>query len=445
MKLRNYQQNEIEKVRNAFRSGKKKVLAVLPCGAGKTVLFAYMSSKNIQLSPTNNVLFLVHRRELVDQTINTFDRFGISDPRIKVEMVQTLVNKINIVEKPSLIVLDECHHSSSKTYQKIITHFPNTPLVGLTATPCRLDGKGLGETFDDMEVGVSTKWLIENGYLAHYKYYAPQINLQDAKFATKGGDYDTNDVTKKLDEAGIYGDVMKYFDPTKKTIIYAPSLELSKKMVNIINEKYPGLAKHFDGDTPKKERKEIVEKFRSGEIMCLSNRDLIGEGFDVPDCEVCMLLRPTKSLGLYIQQSMRCMRPNGDKVAIIYDFVGNCYRHGLPDEDRDWSLTGTMKCRKDNSEEEVSCRTCKHCFLVYPGTAKKCPYCGYDNGKTPHEIKLEKEKKMEEIKALEAKKQHQWRIEEARCRSYQDFLLLARRRGYDKGWAFIRAKQRGYV
>ncbi len=442
MELRDYQKEEINKVRSAFKRGRKKVLAVLPCGAGKTCLFAYMSSKNIQLSPKNNVLFLVHRQELVDQTLNTFKRFGLDDPRIKVCMVQTLVNRLDKTEEPTLIVCDESHHFLANTYQKIINHFPNVPLVGLTATPCRLDNKGLGEAFDDMEVGVSTKYLIEHGYLAHYKYYAPQINLKDAKFATRGNDYDTTDVTKKLDEAGIYGDVLRYFNPTKKTIIYAPSLELSRKLVDILNEKNPGIARHFDGDTPKKERKDIIDKFRSGEVMCLSNRDLIGEGFDVPDCEVCMLLRPTKSLSLYIQQSMRCMRPNGDKVAIIYDFVGNCFRHGLPDDDREWSLTGKMKTRKDNSEEEVSCRTCKKCFLVYSGTSPICPYCGHDNGKTPHQIKVDEAKELEEIKTLEAKKK---RMEVGMCKSYQDFLRVAEKRGYSPGWAYIRAKQRGYL
>ena len=580
MELRNYQKDEIEKVRNAFKRGKKRVLAVLPCGAGKTVLFAYMSSKNIQLSPSNRVLFLVHRKELVDQTVNTFTRFGLMDPRIQVSMVQSLANKVDKIEKPSLIVVDECfpkgtkiqtlngqkdistlkngeyvwsynygskifecnkithlfkhkshklvdiklcngnvitctsnhpfyigngeyeqasklvgkeiffpklnnedslfdkqkvkaieykkgdcfvynievennnnyiangalvhncHHSTSMTYKKIINKFPTVPLIGLTATPYRLDGKGLGEIFEDMEIGVTAKWLVQNGYLCQYDYYAPKINLQDAKFTTKMGDYDTADVSKKLDEAGIYGDVMKYFDPSKKTIIYAPSLELSKKMTAVINEKYPNLARHFDGDTPKKERQEIVEKFRSGEIRCLCNRDLIGEGFDVPDCDCCMLLRPTKSVSLYIQQAMRCMRPNGNKRAVIYDFVGNCYRHGLPDDDREWNLQGKIKCKNENAEEGVTCRTCKNCFRVYAGSSPICPYCGFNNGKTPKEIKQDEEKELERIVALEAKKKKR---QEGMCRSLDDFLKLAEERGYKPGWAYQRAKIRGYI
>jgi superfamily II DNA or RNA helicase len=449
MELRNYQKDEIEKVRNAFRRGRKRVLAVLPCGAGKTVLFAYMSSRNIQISPDNRVLFLVHRKELVDQTIATFTRFGLMDPRIQVCMVQTLANRLDKAEKPSLIVIDECHHTTASSYKKIINKFPDVPVIGLTATPCRLDGKGLGEIFDDMEVGVTAKWLVENGYLCHYDYYAPQIHLKDAKFVTQGGDYDTDDVSRKLDEAGIYGDVMKYFDPKKKTIIYAPSLELSRKMVDVINDRYPGIARHFDGDTPKKEREEIIGKFRSGEIMCLSNRDLIGEGFDVPDCECCMLLRPTKSVSLYIQQAMRCMRPNGAKKAVIYDFVGNCFRHGLPDDDREWNLTGKLKCRNESAEEGVTCRMCKHCFMVYPGNAKKCPYCGFDNGRSPHQIKEDERKELERITELRAKEKEATmrdrRREEAMCRSYGDFVRLARERGYDPGWAYMRAKLRGYV
>lgn len=446
MQLRDYQEDEIRKVRGAFARGKKRVLAVLPCGAGKTVLFAYMSARNVHMSQNNHVLFLVHRKELVDQTVGTFRRFGLEDSRIQVAMVQSLTRHVDIMEKPSLIVTDEAHHIVSATYMRIMDRFPDVPVVGLTATPCRMDGEGLGKVFDDMEVGVSAKWLIENGYLARYDYYAPRINLADASYVTKGSDYDTQDAAKKLDEAGIYGDVMKYFDPERKTIVYAPSLDLSRKMADTINAMYPGIARHFDGDTPAKERDEIVEGFRKGTIRCLCNRDLIGEGFDVPDCDCCMLLRPTKSVALYIQQSMRCMRPNRDKRALIYDFVGNCYRHGMPDDDRTWSLTGKTKCRNEASVPDVTCRTCTHCFRVYAGTGHICPYCGYDNGKTPKEIAQEKEAELAKITELEKKaRKRKMKYEEYMCRSYQDFLALAEKRGYDKGWAYIRAHRRGYV
>lgn len=439
MQLRNYQQDEIDKVRNAFRRGKKRVCAVLPCGAGKTVLFAYMSHNHIMMNNSNNVAFFVHRKELVDQTIATFDRFGITDSRIHVEMVQSYANRLDSVEKPSLIVFDECHHIVSNTYKKIIDHFPDVSLVGLTATPARLDGTGLGEVFDDMEIGVDTRWLIKNRYLVDYDYYAPRINLDDAEWKPKGFDYDTQDAAERLDKAGIYGDVMKYLDLSRKTIIYAPTLEMSRNIASRIGDK----AAHFDGDTPSKERSRIVEDFRSGKIRVLCNRDLIGEGFDVPDCDVCMLLRPTKSLTLYIQQSMRCMRYMEGKRATIYDFVGNVFRHGLPDEKREWSLNGRMKCNNPSGEKDILVRVCKGCFRTYPGTNPICPYCSYDNGKTKKQILEDKKAELEQIKEVEKRKK---RIEEGKCRSYDDFLALAIKRGYDNpyGWAWHRAKSRGY-
>ena len=468
--LRDYQKKEISMVRNGFRNGRKKILAVLPCGAGKTVLFAYMSAKHIELRNENNVLFLVHRRELIDQTVGTFSRFGLTDPRINIAMVQTVANHVDTIRRPTLIVVDECHHSTSKTYRKIIDAFPETPVVGLTATPCRLDGAGLGEIFDDMEVGVTAKWLVDNGYLSKYDYYAPKLRMEGAVWKPKGVDFDTEDAEKKLADAGIYGDIMKYFNPELRTIIYAPTLAMSRKVVAEINDHFGReIAAHFDGDTPAPERKRIVEDFRSGKIRALSNRDLIGEGFDVPDCDCCMLLRPTKSTALYIQQSMRCMRPKEGKRAVIYDFVGNVYRHGMPDDDRTWSLVSKVKCRNESGEPDIITRTCGHCFRTYSGTSRICPYCGFDNGKTPKQIEEDKKAELERISALEkARKKkereeaHQKRLQaeedrreafreerrqEGMCRSFEDFLSLAIERKYKnpRGWAYIRAKSRGYL
>jgi superfamily II DNA or RNA helicase len=321
-----------------------------------------------------------------------------------------------------------------------------------------------------MEVGVTAKWLVNNGFLSKYEYYAPKLKMEGAVWKPKGMDYDTEDAEQKLAEAGIYGDIFKYFNPNLRTIIYAPTLSMSRRVVEEINNHYGAeIAAHFDGDTPPKERKRIVEDFRSGKIRALSNRDLIGEGFDVPDCECCMLLRPTKSTALYIQQAMRCMRPREGKKAVIYDFVGNVYRHGMPDDDRTWNLSTKVKCRNESGEPDIITRTCKHCFKVYSGTSRICPYCGFDNGKTPKEIEEDKKAELERITALEkARKKkereeaHQRRIEaaearkeefrkerieEGMCRSFDDFLRLAQERNYNnpRGWAYIRAKTRGYL
>ena len=415
MELRKYQLESVEATRNLFRQGYKRVLTVLPCGAGKTVEFAYMCSRH-----KGYVWFLVHRRELIDQADDTFTYNNIDKNNVMINMVQTVTRHINDYKKPTMIIFDEAHHSTSKTWTRIIEAFPDVPIVGLTATPCRLDGKPLGDIYQAMTVGISARELIEQGYLSKYDYYAPKINLEDANWEIKGSDYDMQSVESSFDKAAIYGDVLKYVDPNRKTIIYCPTIKFSKQLqANIPN------SVHFDADTPKEERKRIVEDFKSGKIRCLLNVDLIGEGFDCPDCDTVILLRPTMSTALYIQQSMRCLRPAPNKKAIIYDLVGNVFRHGLPDDDRNWSLT--KRIRHHKNKDELKIRECKNCFRVYKGNNSICPYCGFDNGKTKKEIEMEQKAELERITELKKKEE---RMEVGRCRTFDELFWLAVKRKY---------------
>ena len=420
MRLRKYQEDSINNTRDLFYKGNKRVLTVLPCGAGKTVEFAYMCNLHVAKNKNNYCWFLVHRKELIDQAIETFIRNNISMNNVLIAMVQTVTRHIDDYRKPTMIIFDEAHHSTSKTWTRIIDAFPNVPIVGLTATPCRLDGKPLGDIYQAMTIGISAKELIELGYLCHYDYYAPKIDLEDANWEVKGSDYDMQSVEESFDKASIYGDVLKYINQNRKTIIYAPTIKFSKQLIANI----PG-AVHFDGDTPKQEREDIINKFRSGEIRVLSNVNLIGEGFDCPDCDCVILLRPTMSTALYIQQSMRCLRPAPGKRAVIYDLVGNVFRHGLPDDDREWSLSKHVKPHKNT--DSLSIRECKNCFRVYPGNQRVCPYCGFDNGKTKKEIEIEQQAELERITELKKKQE---RMEVGRCKDFQSLVALAKRRGY---------------
>lgn len=409
MILRPYQLQLVNDTREAFRNYVKP-LVVLPCGAGKTVCFADMAHKHIKLY-NGYVWFLVHRRELVQQTHETFKAFGIPEDNIFIGMIQTITRHPERYRKPTLIIFDEAHHAKAKSWYNIINYFKGVPMIGLTATPIRRDGKALGDIFDTLVNGVDSQWLINNGYLAQYDYYAP--NVQKMEYKLKGTDYDLDDVTAQLLKSKIYGDIKKYINPERKTIIYCPSVEFSKSL---------GVT-HFDGDTPKKQRDEIVAKFRSGEIRVLSNCDLIGEGFDVPDCDTVILLRPTLSLSLYIQQSMRCLRPGENKRAIIYDLVGNVYRHGLPTDEREWSLTTDSKVRNASGEPDVIVRRCKKCELIYRGTASICPYCGNNNGKTRKEIEIELEIELEQIKKIERRKV-------GMAHTLDDLIAIGKQRGY---------------
>lgn len=412
MKLRPYQTQLINDTRNAFKKHNRP-LVVLPCGAGKTVCFADMAHRHIKLY-NGYVWFLVHRRELVKQTHDTFREFGIPEDNVFIGMVQTITRHPERYKKPTLIIFDEAHHAKAKSWYNIIEYFSSTPMIGLTATPIRRDGKALGDIFDVLVEGANAEELIKQGYLSEYDYYAPSVSHME--YRLKGTDYDLDDVTAQLLKSKIYGDIKKYIRVDKKTIIYCPSVAFSKSLESL------GVV-HFDGDTPKNKRDEIIDKFRKGEIMTISNVDLVGEGFDVPDCDTVILLRPTLSLSLYIQQSMRCLRPALDKRATIYDLVGNVYRHGLPTETREWSLTQDSKVRNASGEEDVIVRRCHKCELIYRGSNSICPYCGNDNGKTRKQIEIDNEIELEQIKKIERRK-----VGMARTRD--ELIAIGKARGY---------------
>lgn len=413
IQLRTYQRTLIDDTRHAFKLGHKRPLVVLPCGSGKTVCFADMAERHTR-KPDSYVWFLVHRRELIDQTLETFDTMGINHDRIYVGMIGTALKHPT---PPTLIIFDEAHHATAKTWTRVTDAYPNVPVVGLTATPSRRDGRALGDIFDELIVGVEAEWLIANGYLAPYDYYAPRtVDMKTVKMY--GVDYDGEAVTEMLIQSHIYGDVMKYIDMSRKTIIYAPSVRYSRMLADQIPH-----AKHFDGTTPKAERDRIISDFRSGKVRVLINVDIVGEGFDVPDCDTIMLLRPTTSVALYIQQSMRAMRPREGKRATVYDFVGNVYRHGMPTEKREWSLTGRMKARNSDGEPDVLVRQCEGCYRVYGGIGRVCPYCGHDNGKTRAEIKRDEAAQLELVRKVERRKQ-------GMAQTYEELVALGRSKGY---------------
>lgn len=424
MILRPYQTQLVNDTRKAFSKGFKKPLVVLPCGAGKTVCFADMAKKHVTQTASNYVWFLVHRQELVDQTLETFKEFDIPVNNVFVGMVQTLARQIKkgiTHTKPTLIIFDEAHHATAKTWQSIVNYFSGVPMLGLTATPTRLNGDGLGHIFDTLVVGENERALMQQGYLAQYDYYAPRLMREN--FEMRGSDFDQQKVADMFEKKKIYGDILKYVDPTRKTIIYCPNIAFSEQLAAMI----PG-GVHFDGTTPKEERRQIVKEFKQGSIRVLLNVDLIGEGFDVPDCDTVILLRPTQSVALYIQQATRALRPKPDKrKAIIYDLVGNVFRHGLPTMPRQWHLNKKTKALNPNGEPDVLVRTCEKCLLTYAGTKQTCPYCGHLNGKTRKQIEVEKQEQLEKIERIERKKK---KMEQGRAHNYDDLVALGKQRGY---------------
>ena len=411
-------------------------MAVLGCGGGKSVIQAQIAKQATDKG--NRVLFLVHRRELCGQIVRTFAGQGVDMKLCTVGMVQTVSRHLDDIEQPALIITDEAHHSTAKTYRKIYDHFPDALLLGFTATPIRLNRGGLGEVYEDLIESVSTRWLIDHGFLADYKYYS--LPLADtSKLHTRAGEFRQSEVEELMNSKAIYGGTVEQWERLakgRKTICYCASVETSKRTADEFTA--AGYSAYsLDGKTPPEVRECVLEQFRRGEITVLCNCELFGEGLDVPDCECTVLLRPTQSLTLYIQQAMRSMRYMPGKTAIIIDHVGNCYRHGLPDDDREWSLEP-----KHKQESTVKIRECKECLAVYPPSLSKCPYCGVeavterrtDKRKTI-EIDLEEVRRTQQIRDT--------RLSDAELSTWEDIRQFQQVKGYKFAWCIRYADKHG--
>lgn len=445
MPLRPYQEELVSRVRDAWLHGKKAPCIVLPCGGGKSCIVAEMAKRTTD--NRKRVLFLVHRRELCAQIENTFRRWGVDMLRCSVMMVQTASRRIAKLPPPSLIITDENHHSTANSYRKVYEAFPLAKRVGVTATPVRLDGSGLGDVNDILIEGVSAKWLIDNHFLAPYDYYAPSL-VDLAGIKIKKGDYDTASVENLVLRKAVFGDVIKHYNQLAKgrqAVCYCTSVRHSMEMAFQFN--MAGIeAAHIDGSTPKPERERIIENFRRGAIDILCNVDLISEGFDVPDCECAILLRPTQSLTLYIQQAMRCMRYRKGKRAVIIDHVGNYARFGMPDAEHDWSLDERKRTKREVSKkDEVKIRECPECYSVFSAEdadgkpVNICPHCGYVLAKKESVIEQEEA----ELKKIEGFVLDYKTPDE--CRSMDELREYAANHGYKPGWAFYQAKKRGIL
>jgi superfamily II DNA or RNA helicase len=446
--LRDYQSSVLTATQQSFRTGHRRPLITLPCGAGKTVCFASMARSAQSRGKT--VWFLVHRRELLDQTNETFDRFDIPLQSIYIGMVGTVANNIARFPKPDFIIFDEGHHASAATWRKISEAFPDAFITGLTATPCRLDGKPLGEVYDDLIIGATTRELIDSGYLAPYRYFAPAVADLSA-LKRRGSDYDATQAAQLLSERAVFGDVIRHYRDYAdglQAICYCSTVKHSERTAEEFRA--TGIsAAHLDGETPTIERKRTIQAYRDKQIQVLCSCDLISEGLDISGCSCCMLLRPTQSLGLFIQQSMRCMRPEPNKTAVILDFVNNYSRHGLPSDDREWSLTETVKAHSQYREDGMLyVRQCSVCYGTFKTGPSVCPYCGAVVTRTREEIKNIKEIKLSEIKqhrrdnAVESVKE-KGSIHD--CKNVFEIMAWCKANGRKPGYGYHIAKARGLL
>lgn len=382
MELRGYQKQLINNIKKAILDGKKSIAAVLGCGGGKSVIQADIAKSSTEKG--NRVLFLVHRKELCDQIDKTFRRYGVNMKKCNIVSIQTYRKNVDKYKTPQLILVDEAH-TNLTAYKKVFED-NDCIKIGFTATPTRLKEKGLGELFEMLVESVNTQWLIDNKFLSDFRYYS--IKLADTdNVKTRAGEYDQAELSDIMENKIIYeGSVEQWLKlaKNKKTMIYCTSIESSQKTAEEFQKN--GInAIHIDGKTPKAERSKIIASFRKGEITVLCNAMLFSEGYDDKFIECVMLLRPTMSLALHVQQSMRGMRYLENKTCIIIDCVGNVYKHGLPTEVREWSLDV-----KDPKEAKIKIKECPLCFSVYSAFATECPTCGYVSSKINEKSKEKK-------------------------------------------------------
>lgn len=375
--LYDYQHDLINQAREKFQSN-RGVLIQSPPGSGKSIMIAEVI-KQATTKPNAFILFVVHRKELVEQITDTLTRHSVPHSRVLVTTVIKARNRLSELTKPTLIVTDESHHSRASTYKQIYDYFDDVPLLGFTATPWRMNGKGFTDIYGEAVYGKTVQWLIDNNRLAPFEYKSINKTDSDKLKRSSTGDYTKQSIDDALGKT-IFGDVIEHyqkFAKDKKAILYAHSVERSKELAKKFTES--GItAEHIDSKTPKLERERTLNSFREGAIQVLCNVDLISEGFDVPDCECVILLRPTTSLVLFLQQSMRCMRYQPNKQAIILDHVGNCHTFGLPTREYDWikhfNGTYTKSKKKANS---LHIRECEQCFSVFKPNTRTCPNCGH--------------------------------------------------------------------
>lgn len=441
MQLRNYQLTAITDIRQAFKQH-RRVLFQLPTGSGKTVIFCEIARQAVQKG--KRVLIIVHRQELLRQTISKVSAACIPwgaiapgysmqlDWPLQIAMVQTAARRD--IGNYDLIICDEAHHAVAGSWYSIIKNQPQAYILGVSATPCRMDGKGLGEAFDVLLEGVKMRELIDAGFLCAPKVYAASV--ADVTGVRKlGGDFNRGDLEAAIDKPKITGDAVAEYRKLadgKPAIVFCVSVAHAERVADMFRaEGYR--AEAVDGGLDDEERKRRINGLADGSVQVLTSCDIVSEGTDIPAVECAILLRPTQSEALYLQQVGRALRPvPGKQWAVILDHAGNVFRHGMPTASREWTLEGRTKQAKQAAVEAV--RQCKQCYAVHQ--AAFCPECGAKAPEKPRKVK-QVAGQLVPIEDVERAKREA-KVEVWGAKSLEELKAIAFKRGYKPGWAWHR-------
>lgn len=409
----------------------------------------------------NRVMFLIHRKEVLQQAVKTFNNQDVNRNLLTAGMVQTLTRRVNKLPTPDVILVDEAHHALAKSYQNILNKFPKAIVLLFTATPHRTGRVQLDRIADDIIVGQSIHELTEKGFLAPFRYFQPPGDF-DSKLLKRGntGDF-TNDSMQQAMNTKIFGHIVKQYKriaPGMQAVVYTYSIDSAIKIAAEFNSE--GIsAVEVDGTTSKEKRAVAVRKFRDQEIKILVNVNLFTEGVDLPNVDCVIMARPTASLALYLQFSMRCLNPRPGKTAIIIDHANNFKSFGYPDDDRDWKQaikSGKQKSKTLLKDPGLSIVTCDYCFAVVKASEVKdgkCPICGKP-------IKVHEAKPISDVDLVEATKARKQLVKKIlhdtvyqnvinkkvnELHTMAELQAYAKIHGYKPGWAFFQAKRKGIL
>lgn len=336
-------------------------------------------------------------------------------------------------------LVHNCHHAVAGQWRNVTDRNPNAFLLGLTATPERLDGKGLGiesgGVYEKLVLGPSVKSLIERGYLSQPRVFAPPINFDDSALRTIAGDYDVKQMSEMLDQPQIIGDCVRHYSkicPNMPAIAFCSTIEHARHTA----EQFCNAGFNFkciDGTMSDFDRRDAIEGLGSGRYDGLTSCNIISEGTDIPVVGCAIFLRKTKSLSLYLQQAGRVLRPySGKEYSIILDHVRNVENHGFPEDERDWSLEGRRKQKRD--EDEIFIRTCPQCYACYKSSLRACPVCGFG---AENAIKSQREIEFIDAELVEIQKVQKER-ERKEANAFNKLLELGKKRGYANPYAWAK-------
>lgn len=456
--LFDHQSAIIQSARTLLRTTSAVVLQ-MATGGGKTPTGAFAVKSASEKG--HRVIWTCPRRELVEQTSQTFAKFDIPhsfiasgrhfNPRMQVHIasIDTLVNRLDKLTPPKLLVVDEAHHSPAAGWLKVIRWVLDAggKVLGLTATPWRLDGGGFDHIYGGMVNGPPVSWLIEKGFLSDYRLFAP-FTPDLSQVHIRAGDYVTSEVEAIMGGKAVVGDCVDHYRRYangKRAAIFAVSIPHSELIAAQFTA--AGIpAAHIDAGTPDAVRRQHILNFATGHIKVITNVGLLSEGFDLSaiagrdaPIEAVILMRPTQSLSLYLQQVGRALRRK-PYPAVIIDMVGSCARHGLPDHPHEWSLQSRPKKGRGGKGEEAPplVKKCRGCDVMIPMAFAVCPHCGtaQEQGTVAPARKLDQiDGELQEINREQARRQRL--REQGAAQSLEELIELGKKQGHKKplGWA----------